>query len=148
MASGVVNILQYLFGSETGYLCLGRIKIGKAIEQANTGLKVVLKEGWDLTRDSHYQLCNRFAWAWKLTSLGVPVVLVYLGFLNAREMQDQGEPFATHAAWESCLKSHGKDRVPAEAWGKRFAINGVPMWFLIKSMELPDNITANSKSYY
>ena len=42
---------------------LNHIKIGKAIEQANTGLKVVLKEGWDLTRDSHYQLCNRFAWA-------------------------------------------------------------------------------------
>jgi len=57
-------------------------RIGIAIEQANTGLNSVLN-GWALSRDSHYQLSNRFAWSWKLTNLGMPVVLVYLGFLNA-----------------------------------------------------------------
>ena len=28
-------------------------------------------------------MSNRFAWAWKLADLGVPVVLVYLGFFRA-----------------------------------------------------------------
>ena len=44
---------------------------------------------------NHYSLCNRVAWAWKLAQLGVPVVWVYLGFLNATEMLDQGQPSAT-----------------------------------------------------
>lgn len=35
-------------------------------------------------------MSNRFAWAWKLATMEVPVVLVYLGFLNATEMGDQG----------------------------------------------------------
>jgi len=125
--------------SKTANGKLNNTKIGTAIELANTGLNGVLK-GWALTRDSDYQLCNRFAWTWKLASLGVPVVLIYLGFLNAREMLDQGEPFTNHGAWEACLRSHAKNRVPDAAWGKRFQINGVPAWFLIKSMELPVNI--------
>jgi len=118
---------------------LNHIKIGTAIEQANAGLNSILK-GWKLSRDSDYQLCNRFAWSWKLANLGVPVVLIYLGFLNANEMNDQGDPFTNHEAWEACLRSHAKNRVPDAAWGKRFQINGITAWFLIKSMELPVNI--------
>ena len=118
---------------------LNHTKIDTAIRQANTGLNEALK-GWHLTSESHYQLCNRFAWSWKLASLGVPVVLIYLGFLNATEMHDQGEPFANHASWEACLRSHAKSIVPDDAWGKRFQINGVPIWFLIKSMELPVDV--------
>lgn len=62
-------------------------RIGDAIQEANSGLGE-LRGDWNLTRDSHYQISNRFAWAWKLTQLGIPVVLVYLGFLNATEMND------------------------------------------------------------
>jgi hypothetical protein len=32
-----------------------------------------------------------------LASMGVPVVMVYLGFLGAAEMKDRGEPFADYA---------------------------------------------------
>jgi len=73
-----------------------RQRLDDAIRLANQKLG----EGWKLSTDSRYQLSNRFAWAWKLASLGVPVVLVYLGFLNASEMN---QPFATHEAWERCL---------------------------------------------
>ena len=38
-------------------------------------------------------MSNRFAWAWKLASSSVPVVLIYLGFLRADEMRDKGKPF-------------------------------------------------------
>ena len=58
-------------------------QIGQAIAEANAGLELAAGNPWGISRDSHYQLSNRFAWAWKLASLGVPVVLVYLGFLNA-----------------------------------------------------------------
>jgi len=117
---------------------LNHVKIGRAIEEANAGLNSISKR-WALSRDSYYQLSNRFAWTWKLTSLGVPVVLVYLGFLNAKEMCDQGCPFSSHAVWENHLRLKVKDHVPNEAWNTRFKINGTPAWFLIKSMELPSN---------
>lgn len=112
--------------------------IGIAIEQANAGLNGVMK-GWALSRDSHYQLSNRFAWAWKLTTLGVPVVLVYLGFLNAIEMCDQGQPFDDNRAWDSCIRNHAKNIVPDDAWGERLEINGTPVWFLIRSVQLELN---------
>lgn len=112
--------------------------IGIAIEQANAGLNGVMK-GWALSRDSHYQLSNRFAWAWKLTTLGVPVVLVYLGFLNAIEMCDQGQTFDDNRAWDSCIRNHAKNIVPDDAWGERLGINGAPVWFLIRSVQLELN---------
>jgi hypothetical protein len=109
--------------------------IGLAIRQANSGLNEILR-GWALSRDSHYQLSNRFAWAWKLAMLGVPVILVYLGFLNATEMLDQGQPFDNHEVWQTCVRNHSKNIVPEDAWEKRLEIAGTPVWFLIRSMQL------------
>lgn len=108
-------------------------RIGEAIQQANDGLKKILP-GWSLTRDSHYQLCNRFAWAWKLASLGIPTALIYLGFLNATEMIDQGQPFSNSTAWDKCIRSHAKEIVPENAWERRLDIGGTPLWFLIRSL--------------
>ncbi len=114
---------------------LNHERIGLAIDQANSGLTGLLA-GWALSRGSNYQLSNRFAWAWKLATLGVPVILVYLGFLNAMEMLDRGQPFKTHTAWEACIRNHAKNRVPDDAWNRKLEINGTPVWFLIRSMEL------------
>ena len=57
-------------------------------------------------------MANRFAWSWKLTELGYPVILVYLGFLRAEEMQKGGEqePFDNHAHWECLVKAHTSNR--------------------------------------
>ena len=64
--------------------------------------------GWHLSRDTHYQLTNRFAWAWTIAMLGVPVVLIYLGFLQANDMRDEGAPFVSAADWDR-LKRIGSD---------------------------------------
>lgn len=109
--------------------------IGRAIEQANFGLNSAC-EGWALSLDSHYQLSNRFAWTWKLSTLGVPVILVYLGFLNAMEMLDQGQPFDSYEAWNISIRNHAKNMVPDNAWGQKFEINNTQMWFLIRSMQI------------
>ena len=53
--------------------------------------------------------------------LGVPVVLVFLGFLNATEMSDKGHPFCDDADWEACVKAHAKHRVPKGMWELRVA---------------------------
>lgn len=111
-------------------------KIGEAIKQANVGLNSIMK-GWALSRDTHYQLCNRIAWSWKLASLGVPTVLIYLGFLNAAEMKsNQSQPFDDANAWEISMLNHAKGIVPTDAWNKRLEVSGTPMWFLIRSLEL------------
>jgi hypothetical protein len=50
-------------------------RISEACDYLNTKSK-----GFKISIDSHYQLSNRVAFAWKLNQLNVPVVLLYLGF--------------------------------------------------------------------
>jgi hypothetical protein len=108
--------------------------IGAAIQEASEALDAIVP-GWKLSKDSHYQLANRFAWAWKIASLGIPVVLAYLGFLRAEEMRDQGEPFADPAAWEDLVKERSRGIVPEAVWDRRLMIQGTPLWVLIRSVE-------------
>ena len=113
-------------------------QIGRAICEANRALRSATScRGWNLSRDSHYQLSNRFAWSWKLASLGIPVVLIYLGFLNACDMSDQGCTFPSLADWERTLKSHSQGIVPEACWGKWLHISGTPMIPIIRALDQP-----------
>lgn len=111
-------------------------QIRAAIAEANEGLGGQA-QGWHLTADSRYQLCNRFAWAWKVSSLGVPVVLVYLGFVNADEMRDPGEPLVDAADWENVVRRHSRAVVPAEVWGKPWTSRQQQFISLIRSRDVP-----------
>lgn len=106
----------------------------QAIEEANMGLSEVIP-GWKLSRDSHYQMSNRFSWAWKLADLGIPVVLVYLGFLNADEMADIGNPFATYSEWKNLVTSHSKPLFPAAVWNQQWKVGNQFVTPLIRSLE-------------
>jgi hypothetical protein len=110
-------------------------RIGSAIAEANVGLNSIIP-GWSLSRDNHYQLCNRFAWTWKIATFGVPMVLVYLGFLNASEMVDVGHPFDSILSWEKYLRDYTKSIVPVSAWGKKLQTSEAPMFAVITSLEL------------
>ncbi|MCY4601449.1 MAG: hypothetical protein OXF27_16195 [Acidobacteria bacterium] len=121
--------------SENGWS--NHARIGLAIEQANAGLECVTARPWGLSRDSHYQLANRFAWTWKLARLGVPVVLIYLGFLNADDMQQDSAPFPTEGDWSRALKDHARGVVDASFWGKRLGVDGTPFRPLIRAIDLP-----------
>ena len=111
--------------------------IGAAIEAARIGMSKATGLEWKISRDSHYQMSNRFAWAWKLTELGIPVVLVYLGFLGANEMTDKGRPFPEHKAWEDLVRLHSEPLFPGAVWNKSWKMNEVPFVPLIKSLGLP-----------
>lgn len=110
-------------------------QIGKAIHKANTGLNSILP-GWGLSKDTCYQISNRFAWSWKVASLGVPVILVYLGFLNAEEMVDQGVPFHSNEEWNSIIRKYSHGIVPDLAWNTRLEINGTAMYALIRAVNI------------
>jgi hypothetical protein len=109
--------------------------IGVAISEARDGLDRATSLSWQIDRDSHYQLSNRVAWSWKVATLGVPVVLVYLGFLRAHEMADLGTPFADHADWEQQLRAHAVSSVPDTAWETSWGIDGASFTLLIRSFE-------------
>ena len=110
--------------------------IGKAIAEAAAGLALATGAHCHLSRDTHYQMANRFAWAWKLTELGVPVVLVYLGFLNADEMRDKSAPFSSHADWQQQVKAHSAPLFGVDPWEAAWACNGQSLVPLIRSKEL------------
>ena len=110
-------------------------QIVKAVADADKKLNAVLP-GFSLSTNSHYQLCNRFAWACKIVSLGMPVILVYLGFLSAEDMADRGQPFRTADEWSKALLGHGRGIVPDDAWNQRLEIDGTPMWPLIRAVYL------------
>ena len=116
-------------------------QIELAIKEANAGLEQIIP-GWNLRRDSHYQLCNRFAWAWKIATHGVPTILVYLGFLHATEMQDQGKPFDSPEEWSRTVLEHtstgladGGWVVPKLAWESKLQTSGAPLWAVIRSFD-------------
>jgi hypothetical protein len=74
--------------------------IGQAIREARDALSRHLP-GICIDRDRHYQLSNRLAFAWKLASLGIPTVLVYIGFLGDEGIRSVGEPFIDDAHWQT-----------------------------------------------
>lgn len=110
--------------------------IGAAIESARSGLATATGLPWQISRDSHYQMSNRFAWSWKLAELGVPVVLVYLGFLNANDMSKPGEvPLPSKGRWEDMVRAHSEPLFPDEVWNRSWSVNGVPFIPLVRSEE-------------
>ena len=119
-----------------------RAQIGSCMHHANVSLSTETKLSWSLSIEHHYQMSNRFAWAWKLTELGIPVILVYLGFLNAEDMSDQGVPFAEHASWENLVESQSATLFPGNVWNNRWLLHGQPLVPLIKSYEQPLALTS------
>ena len=113
-------------------------RIGGCIQNANLDLADETGLPWSLSRDWNYQMANRFAWSWKLTELGFPIILVYLGFLQAEEMRKKNQlPFANHEEWDRLVKSHSHPLFPVGVWNKPWAIHGQFFIPLIKSIKQP-----------
>ena len=113
------------------------LRIEWALRDASLALTEATGVPWALSRDWNYQMSNRFAWAWKLADLGIPVVLVYLGLLNAGEMSGSGTaPLASADAWSDLVRSHGTSILPGEAWDREWSVGGVPFIPLIRSLEV------------
>lgn len=113
-------------------------QISTALNKANLGLNTLLP-GWALEKLRCYQISNRFAWVWKLADMGIPVILVYLGFVNAHEMVDRGQPFRTNQNWRDSLLNYSNGIVPTEIWDKRWEIKGTPFIPLIRTVNVDIN---------
>lgn len=112
--------------------------IGAAILEANDALRGITGGDWHLSKDHHYQVANRFAWSWKLASLGIPVVLVYLGFLHADEMREgDNRPFSNEEDWADVLRTHTYGVVDEACWDARLEVEGVPLRPMVRAVAQP-----------
>ena len=109
-------------------------RIGLAIDEACAALQQISATA--ISRDSHYQLSNRVAFAWKLASLGVPTVLVYLGFWGDEGIADAGAPFKSEAHWEEEFAKYAHSIFPKEFFKQRIDCGPAPTWFLVRSRQI------------
>lgn len=107
-------------------------RIGRAITEARDELSAALP-GIAITRDSHYQLSNRIAFAWKLASLGIPTVLLYLGFTGDDGIRDVGQPFRDDEHWQDVFGAHLKAVCPTSALAGPVNVGPTPFWVLSRS---------------
>lgn len=83
-------------------------KIGEAISEANTYIKRTHPQ-INISRDNCYQLSNRVAHSYWLANQGIPVVLLYLGFLNCDDINyNNRKLFKKDEDWQSCFKEHSQ----------------------------------------
>ena len=121
-------------------------RIKGAIQEASKEWNQMLP-GFSLSSDSHYQLSNRFAFAWKLAEMGIPSVLVYLGFLDAHEMDNgQRKLLRTAKQWQACVLRRSRDQVPENVWDQTFDVAGTPVTLLIRSARVAIEATPFSAS--
>ena len=127
------HVSELLTDSPCGASEPNRSRIIAAIAEANAGLAAAFPGRWNLSHERRYQMSNRFAWAWKLATLGIPVALVYLGFVNACDWPDR---FNSRAAWEEAVLDYSEPLCPPEVWGSVILVNGTPIYPILRSVEL------------
>ncbi len=103
-------------------------RIGQAIEEARATLDAIAP-GMRISRDSHYQLSNRVAWSWKLASIGVPVVLVYLGFIGDIAFTDY---FRDNDEWLKVMRAYARGVLPADFEGKHIDCGDASMQLVLR----------------
>ena len=64
-------------------------------------------------------------------------MLVYLGFLKAREMEKMSTLFFTTADWERHVTDHTSGVVDPSCWEKRLVVNGTPLTALLRAIDIP-----------
>lgn len=90
-------------------------KIAESIDLANRSLNAIAP-GFRLSRDAYYQISNRVAWGWRLAALGLPVTLLYLGFLN--DSYWSSDAFESPADWTSAARRYLGNVIPLEVLGR------------------------------
>ncbi len=106
--------------------------IGKAIAEASVALSKIVP-GVNISRDSHYQLANRLAYSWKIASMGIPVILVYLGFTGDVGIRDVGTPLQDHTHWEAIMHTYTAGVLPDQFVDRSLHCGKSHMRMLVRS---------------
>lgn len=83
-------------------------QIGKAIEEACQAINKEIN-GVSISRDNCYQLSNRVAHAWWLANNNIPVVLLYLGFIDVQDMNNgKNILLESKEHWQATFVNHAQ----------------------------------------
>jgi hypothetical protein len=107
--------------------------IGQCINAASGELGRCMP-GFQLSRDGHYQLSNRIAWAWKVAACGVPVVLMYLGFTGDTYFAD--DFLRDDAHWQTLMKTYLAAVAPPQFAATRLEIGDDSLQFVCRSLSV------------
>ncbi len=107
-------------------------QIVRAIDEACVGLRQV-DAGVTINCSSYYQLANRLAFTWKLASLGVPTVLIYLGFCGDTGIRDVGPPFENADDWSKTFFAYSATSGSQPLFGRRLDLGAAPAWMLVRA---------------
>jgi hypothetical protein len=110
-------------------------QIGRAIEEARAALDRIVP-GVGISRDRHYQLSNRVAFAWKLALLGVPSILTYLGFIGDEGIADVGPHFRSKAHWRETVWDYMKQVLPSDFVERPIPCGAATMQLIICSRDV------------
>lgn len=91
-------------------------KIGASIDLANRALNGIAP-GFKLSHDAFYQVSNRIAWGWRLASPGVPVTVLYLGFV--RDPYWPKDQFESGGDWIHAARSYLANVMPVDMLDRR-----------------------------
>jgi len=118
-------------------------RIGAAIDEAARGWQSI---GVDvsISRDTHYQLANRLGFTWRLATLGIPTVLLYLGFTGDAGIADAGAPFVDDDDWQRAFGEYARDALPARFLDRRLDVAGTPAWVVSRSRPVLQHSPARS----
>lgn len=107
-------------------------QISSAIAEARDALLAQFPT-MSIDRDRHYQLSNRIAFAWKLASLGIPTVVIYLGFIGDTGVANVGAPFYDDDHWQRTFRSHLAEVCRDDICGAGVQTSDAKFWFLVRS---------------
>jgi hypothetical protein len=111
-------------------------QIGLAIEEARKAVESQLP-GVCISRDKHFQLSNRIAFGWRLATMGVPTVLLYLGFTGDEGIRAPGrEPFANDVHWQAVFRDYLKGVCPTAILDAPLLIASEKLWVLSRSRDV------------
>ena len=111
-------------------------EIGNAISEAR-GALLHYCDNVSISRDNHYQLSNRIAYTWKLASMGIPTILLYLGFTNDPAWTSAQDHFESKQQWNDAIKSYFTEVGAKDLLDKRRITldNGISMCFYTWALE-------------
>jgi hypothetical protein len=72
---------------------------------------------------------NRVAFAWKVASLGLPTVLMYLGLTGDKGISS--DPMRDNDHWRETVLNNTREIFPPSLWERPIQCNGTPLWLLI-----------------
>jgi hypothetical protein len=112
--------------------------IAAQIASANEHLNRNAYPGFNLSIGNHYQLANRVTYLWKLANLGIPTLLLYLGFTG--DGYFPSDQIRDDRHWLRIMGGYLQGVIPQDFPERmlRLKSSDTPLGMLIRSLSLAD----------